>query len=59
MPRAASVVTVQYAWRGPGASKYSSEASTLEKVGVLIHDDRRFRSRFFDGRFLTAKDLTR
>jgi hypothetical protein len=31
----------------------------LETSGTLVHDDRRLRSFFFDGRFLTAKDLTR
>ncbi|HYO68539.1 MAG TPA: hypothetical protein VEU33_20900 [Archangium sp.] len=31
----------------------------LESAGTLVHDDRRLRSFFFDGRFLTAKDLTR
>lgn len=46
--------------QGPARQKLDATvASTLEKSGVLIHDDRKLRSRFFDGRFLTAKDLTR
>lgn len=31
----------------------------MQDTGTLILDDRRRRSRFFDGRFLTASDLTR
>lgn len=37
----------------------SEKAEEFNKVGVLIPDDRRYRSLFFDGRFLTAKDLSR
>jgi hypothetical protein len=37
----------------------SEKAEEFNKAGVLIPDDRRYRSLFFDGRFLTAKDLSR
>ncbi|MDC0747853.1 hypothetical protein [Polyangium mundeleinium] len=37
----------------------SALARTLAKDGALVADDRRVRSSYFDGRFLTAKDLTR
>ncbi len=35
------------------------QATALQKAGVLIRDDRRRRPYYFDGRFLTARDLTR
>ena len=35
------------------------EAVQLDRAGSLIRDDRRRRPFYFDGRFLTARDLTR
>src|SRR5690606_18542368 len=35
------------------------EVERLRESGVLIADDRRQRPHYFDGRFLTARDLTR
>src|SRR5438876_942349 len=35
------------------------DAVKLEKAGTLIRDNRRRRPYYFDGRFLTARDLTR
>ena len=32
---------------------------TMRAAGVLVIDDSRRRPRYFDGRFLTARDLTR
>ncbi|WP_437310851.1 hypothetical protein [Sorangium sp. So ce388] len=46
----------------PARQKLSLTAATadaLRAAGALIVDDRRRRSFFFDGRFLTARDLTR
>ncbi|MDI1476559.1 hypothetical protein [Polyangium sp. y55x31] len=37
----------------------SEDAGALLAKGALVADDRRVRSTYFDGRFLTAKDLTR
>src|SRR5690348_85774 len=46
--------------KGPARYKLNITAvQRLEAAKILIHDDRRLRSFFFDGRFLTAKDLTR
>lgn len=46
--------------RGPAREKLTREtAQALETARSMVHDDRRVRSFFFDGRFLTAKDLTR
>jgi len=46
--------------RGPAREKLTREtAEALETARAMVHDDRRVRSFFFDGRFLTAKDLTR
>jgi hypothetical protein len=46
--------------RGPARETLSrTAAQALEAAKALVHDDRRVRSFFFDGRFLTAKDLTR
>jgi hypothetical protein len=46
--------------RGPAREPLTrSAAQALEAAKALVHDDRRVRSFFFDGRFLTAKDLTR
>jgi hypothetical protein len=36
----------------------SKEQQDLQKVGALIGDNRRSRPNYFDGRFLTAADLT-
>ena len=36
-----------------------NEFSKLDKTGTVITDDRRRRPRYFDGRFLAARDLTR
>ena len=36
-----------------------ADVQSLRDAGVLVTDDRRRRPRYFDGRFLTAKDLTR
>ncbi len=45
---------------GPAREKLTWEtAQALETARAMLHDDRRVRSFFFDGRFLTAKDLTR
>jgi hypothetical protein len=45
---------------GPARERLEPGVVTkLEKAGTLVHDGRRLRSFFFDGRFLTAKDLTR
>ncbi|WP_257446362.1 hypothetical protein [Archangium lipolyticum] len=45
---------------GPAREKLEpAVVSKLETAGILVHDGRRLRSFFFDGRFLTAKDLTR
>ncbi|QDE69501.1 hypothetical protein [Myxococcus xanthus] len=45
---------------GPAREKLTWEtAQALETARAMVHDDRRVRSFFFDGRFLTAKDLTR
>ncbi|MDD3530786.1 MAG: hypothetical protein PHS77_13025, partial [Gallionellaceae bacterium] len=35
------------------------EAKTLRQAGVLVDDPRRDRPRYFDGRFLAARDLIR
>ena len=35
------------------------EVATLRDAGVLIEDPRRERPRYFDGRFLAARDLIR
>ena len=35
------------------------EVERLQRAGVLIVDGRRIRPLYFDGRFLTARDLTR
>jgi hypothetical protein len=35
------------------------EVEQLSRAGVLLTDDRRRRPMYFDGRFLTARDLTR
>ncbi len=46
--------------RGPAREQLEPNVvKKLEVAGTLVHDDRRLRSFFFDGRFLTAKDLTR
>ncbi|HVE82519.1 MAG TPA: hypothetical protein VND93_06715 [Myxococcales bacterium] len=46
--------------RGPARHPLTrTAAQALEAAKALVHDDRRARSFFFDGRFLTAKDLTR
>ncbi len=46
--------------KGPAREKLEPVVvRKLETSGTLVHDDRRLRSFFFDGRFLTAKDLTR
>jgi hypothetical protein len=46
--------------RGPARETITrTTAQALEAARALVHDDRRVRSFFFDGRFLTAKDLTR
>ncbi|NTX67266.1 hypothetical protein HUA74_42115 [Myxococcus sp. CA051A] len=46
--------------KGPARERLEPNAAKrLEVAGTLVHDDRRLRSFFFDGRFLTAKDLTR
>jgi len=46
--------------RGPAREPLTrTAAQALEAAKALVHDDRRVRSFFFDGRFLTAKDLTR
>src|ERR1700754_570474 len=37
----------------------SAEVETLRKSGALIEDPRRERPRYFDGRFLAARDLIR
>jgi len=37
----------------------AGEVERLHRAGVLITDDRRHRPLYFDGRFLTARDLTR
>ncbi|QRN93108.1 hypothetical protein JRI60_28310 [Archangium violaceum] len=45
---------------GPAREKLEpAVVNKLETAGILVHDGRRLRSFFFDGRFLTAKDLTR
>lgn len=36
-----------------------TELERLQRTGVLVTDDRRRRPRYFDGRFLAARDLTR
>ncbi len=36
-----------------------AELERLQQLGVLVTDDRRRRPRYFDGRFLAARDLTR
>jgi hypothetical protein len=36
-----------------------AELERLQRIGVLVTDDRRRRPRYFDGRFLAARDLTR
>jgi len=36
-----------------------ADVDTLRAAGVLIEDERRERPRYFDGRFLAARDLTR
>lgn len=41
------------------ASLDSEKANEFNEAGVLIPDEKRYRSLFFDGRFLTAKDLSR
>ncbi|HEX5745273.1 MAG TPA: hypothetical protein VFZ09_03455 [Archangium sp.] len=46
--------------RGPAREQLEPNVvKKLETAGTLVHDDRRLRSFFFDGRFLTARDLTR
>ncbi len=46
--------------QGPSRQQLEpSLAQQFEALGTLVHDERRQRSFFFDGRFLTAKDLTR
>jgi hypothetical protein len=46
--------------RGPAREQLEPNVvKRLETAGTLVHDDRRLRSFFFDGRFLTARDLTR
>ena len=35
------------------------QVASLRTAGVLIEDPRRERPRYFDGRFLAARDLTR
>lgn len=46
--------------RGPARHELLHEtAKALEAKGALVHDDRRLRSFFFDGRYFAAKDLTR
>jgi hypothetical protein len=37
----------------------AAEVSRLRRVGVLVEDGRRERPRWFDGRFLAARDLVR
>ena len=37
----------------------ADEVATLRSAGVLIEDPRRERPRYFDGRFLAARDLIR
>jgi hypothetical protein len=45
---------------GPARQRLEdASVQKLEAAGALVHDDRRLRSFFFDGRFLTARDLTR
>lgn len=46
--------------RGPARERLDSdEVEKLKATGALIIDDRRRRPLYFDGRFLTAGDLTR
>jgi hypothetical protein len=37
----------------------AADVATLDASGVLVQDPRRQRPRYFDGRFLAARDLTR
>ncbi len=37
----------------------ANDAKALRRAGVLVDDPRRERPRYFDGRFLAARDLTR
>src|SRR5215467_2645606 len=37
----------------------ADQAATLKANGALVIDERRTRTRYFDGRFLAAKDETR
>jgi hypothetical protein len=46
--------------KGPARERLEpTVVNRLQTAGTLVHDERRLRSFFFDGRFLTAKDLTR
>ncbi|MFY0566327.1 hypothetical protein ACN28E_21160 [Archangium lansingense] len=46
--------------KGPARERLEPNVvNRLQTAGTLVHDERRLRSFFFDGRFLTAKDLTR
>src|SRR5688500_6883683 len=36
-----------------------AELERLQRTGLLVTDQRRSRPRYFDGRFLAARDLTR
>ncbi len=45
--------------REPLGNIVPAEVQRLVQTGVLIADDRRHRPHYFDGRFLTARDLTR
>lgn len=49
--------------RGPARERLERldrrQAEQLQRSGALITDDRRQRPLYFDGRFLTARDLTR
>lgn len=50
---------IKGAARQPLGALSSREVQSLVESGVLITDDRRHRPHYFDGRFLTARDLTR
>src|SRR3954462_2894216 len=46
--------------QGPSRIPLSAEQTeALQAAGLLIVDSRRQRPRYFDGRFLAARDLTR
>src|SRR3954470_2061245 len=45
--------------RVPSPSLDRAQLKRLQDAGVLVLDERRTRPVFFDGRFLTAKDLVR